>query len=180
MLTVVICIYIILILPLFINLNIRYSENTKLLEYKIKLFSFITILFGYVELIDEAVAIHINNKKAVLIFYNDLFSIRKKFKPLKDYHIFKLNTTISLGILDDEVRKINFAIMYSFIFNAVGQCFSQIKPYLSLKSNLMLYEKENMFMFTIKTIFVFNFLMVVISLIKIFLEKIIYAVKSRT
>ncbi len=151
-----------------------------MLEYQIKLFGFIKIIYGYIELIDEAIAIHINNKKAILIFYKDIFSMRKKFKPLRDYHVFKLNTAISLGVLDDEVQRLNFAIMYNFIFNIIGQCTSQIKPYLSLKSNIILYEKENIFMFRVRSTFVFNILMVLISLIKIFLEKIIYAVKSRT
>lgn len=180
MLAVVVIIYAILIFPIFININVRYSKNINMLEYQIKLFSFITIIYGYIELIDEAIAIHINNKKAVLIFYKDIFSIRKKFKPLRDYHIFKFNTAISLGILDNETEKINFALIYNFIFNIIGQCTNQIKPYLSLKSSIMLYEKEDVFMFKVRSTFVFNVLMVLISLIKIFLEKIIYAIKSRT
>ncbi len=180
MLTIVVVLYIFLIFPIFTNINVRYSKNVNMLEYQIKLFSFITILFGYIELIDEAIVIHINNKKAVLIFYKDLFSIRKKFKPLRDYHIFKLNTNIKFGYLGDGIEKINFFIIYNFIFNMIGQWVGEIKPYLSLKSNIMLCEKENTFIFRVRSVFVFNMLMVLISLIKIFLEKIIYAVKSRT
>ncbi len=180
MLAVVVIVYAILIFPLFININIQYTKGTKILEYNIKLFSFIRVLFGYIELIDEGIIIHINNKKAILIFYNNLFSMRKKFKPLKDYHIFRFNTNISIGILDDEVQKLKLVFMYNYIFNVVGQCASQIKPYLSLKSKICLYENKDLLTFTVKTTFVLNILMILISIIKIILEKMIYAIKNRT
>ncbi len=179
-LAIVIITYIFLIFPIFVNIKVKYLKSAKMLEYKIKLFSFITLFFGYVELIDEGIAIHVNDKKAILIFYKDIFSMRKRFKPLKDYHIFRLNANASIGLLDDEVQRLNFIIIYNFIFNIIGQCANQIKPYLKLKSNIALYEKEDLFSFVIKTTIVLNMLMILISLIKIVLEKIIYAIKSRT
>ena len=148
--------------------------------YKIKLFGFIKFLFGYVECIDEGIVVHINNKRAILIFYKDIFSMRKKFKPLKDYHIFRLNADISIGFLDDEVQKINFAIIYNIIFNELAQFFTQIKPYLRLNSNLSLYEQENILRLKIKISFVFNILMAIFSLIKIVLEKVVYAIKLKS
>ena len=173
MLAIIIIVYIVLIFPLFININVKYLKNINNLEYQIKLFKFITIFFGYIELIDEGIAIHVNNKKAILIFYKDIFSMRKKFKPLKDYHIFKLNTAILIGGLNNKEEKLGFCMMYSFISNIIGQYFSQIKPYLTLKSNISFYDNKDMFMLRVRTTFVFNLLMVLISFIKIILEKII-------
>ncbi len=180
MLAVIIILYIILIFPIFININLKYSADDKMLEYEIKLFSVLTIFYGYIEFIDEGIVIHLNNKKAILIFYKDIVSVRKKFEPLKDYHIFKLNTTIYMGVLNDEELRLNFAMMYNLIFNIIGQCANQIKPYLSLKSNICIYKKENLLILRVRTTFVFNVLMVVISLVKIFGEKIIYAIKCKT
>lgn len=180
MLAVVIIVYVFLIFPIFLNINVKYSKNEKLLEYKIKMFNFITILFGNIELIDEGIAIHINNKKAILIFYKDIFSMRKKFKPLKDYHIFKFNTSISIGINENEMQTLNFIFLYNYIFNIVGQITNQIKPYLTLKSKINLFNKEDFLILLLKTTFVFNIFMVLISLIKIILEKIVYAIKTKS
>ena len=179
MLELVVVLYILLIFPIFININLKYSAEKQILEFNVKLFKFIKIFDGYVEIIDEGIIIHLNKRKAILIFYKDIVSVRKKFEPLKDYHIFKLNTTIKMGILNDEDLKLNLAIIYNIIFNIIGQCVGQIKPYISLRNNVLIYEKENVLLLNVKATFVFNILMVIISFIKIFGEKIIYAIKCK-
>ncbi len=176
----IVTIYIVLIFPIFLSINLEYSQNIKLLRYQIKLFGLLSIFGGYVELVEDGIVIHLSKRKAVLIFYKDLVSMRKKFEPLKDYHIFKLKTDVYIGLLDYEAEKINFATLYTIFFNIIGQYASQYKSYVTLNNNIYLFEKDNFVKFIINTTFVFNILMIIISIIKIILEKIIYAIKIRS
>lgn len=179
MLTATIILYILIILPLFIRVEGFFDKESKKVQYKIKLFRFITILFGYVELIDEGIVIHVNNIKAFIIYYKEIISLRKKFKPLKDYHIYRLNSSINLGSKNNYVKVYAFSIVYNSIANAVGFAINVVKPYLKIKNDINVYQNKNILNINFSFVIVLNILMIILSFIKILLEKMIYAIKKQ-
>lgn len=178
-LTIIVIIYIFLIFPVFVRIEGVFDNDTKKLKYKIKLFKYITVLFGYVELIDVGIAVHVNNLKAFIIYYKDIFSIRKKFKPLKDYHIYRLNSVVNLGSENNYENVICISIIYNAFVNIMGYTLNIIKPYVKVKNDINIYKKESVFNVNFNFVVVFNVLMVILSIAKIYTEKIIYALKKQ-
>ena len=179
MLTAIVIIYIILIFPLFIRFEGVLDTESKHLKYKIKLFKYITILFGYAEIINEGIAIHVNNIKAFIIYYKDAFTIRNKIKPLKDYHLYRLNSNISIGSVNNYDKVLSFSILYSAMVNCIGYSLKTIKPYVKLKNDIYVYKDKNAFNLKFDFVILLNILMIVLSFVKIILEKIIYAIKKQ-
>ena len=90
-LATIITIYSILIFPILLNGNLSFNKNYKVINYNVKLFGFLKVLYGYFELDNEGIIVHLTKSKAILITFKDILSLRKKIKPLKDYHLFKFN-----------------------------------------------------------------------------------------
>lgn len=177
MLTIIVIFYVVIIFPLFINIKFNLIEDVSNINYKLKLY-FIPILFGKVEFIKEGIAFHINNKKVIILEFNKIFTIRKKFKPLKDYHIIKFNSSVALGDINYKTNLIYISLIISYFTNYFGTLIKQIKPHFNLKNNIYLFEDKNIFELRMKGVIVLNLLMILISVIKIVMEKIIYAIKN--
>ena len=179
-LVIVNIVFIILIFPIFVNINLYINIENKKLEYKIQLFKFITILFGYAEIVKEGFAIHINNVKAVIIKYKSLISIRKNVKPLKDYHILKFYSTLEISEPnEDNLKIISIVLLIKSITDIVASNLTYFKPYLTIKNNVNIVNKNNIFNLNAKAHVILNLLMIILSLIKIFTEKLFYAIKKR-
>ena len=97
---------------------------------------------------------------------------------VKDYHLLKFNSILNLGI-NENLLRLDVATFYSTITYFLGEHLRVIKPYFDLKNTLNLHEDSNELNFTCSTELVFNLLMVIMSAIKIIVEKFIYAIKSR-
>ncbi len=177
MLTIIIIIYSLLIFPIFVNGKLSINNEQKRINYSVNLGVF-KLLYGYFELDKEGIIIHLTRRKAVLIRFSDLLSIRKKFKPLKDYHLLKYNSTLDLGISGSEIS-IEFLILYSFITQIIGEIINVNKPYFEVYNTLNIYEDSKISNYRLKINLVFNLLMVIIRVFRIIVEKIIYAIKSR-
>ncbi len=179
MLIAIVIIFSLLIFPIFIRFEGEIDKKTQNLRYRVKLFKILPILFGYAEIIDEGIAVHVNNIKAFIIYYKDFFSIRKKIEPLKDYHFYKFNSTIYIGSKDNYDLVLTISIIYNAIINLIGFAFTNVKPYLKIKNDINLYNDKNEFILNVNFVIVLNLLMIALSFIKIILEKFIYAVKKQ-
>ncbi len=179
MLLAVIITFSVLIFPIFLNGKLSLSKENKELKYSVKIFWLFKVLYGYFELDKEGIIIHLNKRKAILIEYNRLLSIRKKFKPLKDYHLLRFNSTLNIGISENELI-IDITTFYSIITEILGEYFRFNKPYFKIQNTMNIYEGANMLNLYFSAELVLNLLMVIISAFKIFMEKFIYAIKSRT
>ena len=172
MLIVTVIISIIIIFPIFINIKINFDSS-------IKKIYFIKILYGYIEKDTEGIIIHLNKRKAILIFYKDLFSMKDKAKPLKDYHLINFCSEISVGINNDIVKALELGYIYNYIMFYIRWLTFNKKPYFNLDTKVNIYEEKNLFIYKCKSTVLLNLLMIIISLIKIFVEKIYYAIRNR-
>jgi len=105
--------------------------------------------------------------------------IRKKFKPLKDYHFIKFNSILELGGKNDLINAISAGFIHNYIFNYLEWFFYHKKPYVDLKYKTIIIKDTNKLNYYCNLTVIFNLLMVVISLIKILMEKIIYAIRNK-
>lgn len=162
---------------MFINIDIKFEKNHGL-KYSIKIF-FIKILYGKIEKQPEGIVIHLNKKKAILIFYKDIFGMKEKAKPLKDYHLINLNCQLDLGIKNNLIAATEIVFLYNYTTELIKWLTFNKKPYFSLQSKVNIYENKDIFNYSLKCTILLNLLMILISLIKIFVEKIYYAFRNR-
>ncbi len=151
----------------------------KKLFFSIKLFKVFKIFSGYAELKKDGIFIHLTHKKAILIPYSSLTGMKKKIKPLKDYHIIKWEFEADLGFATKTVLALETAFFVNYITSFINWLTSNIKPYLIIKNNVNVYESQNVFKMYFYGTILLNLLMIILSLIKIVLEKIIYALSTR-
>lgn len=166
-----------LIFPIFLKINIIFNDKQKLM-YNIKLFSLVKVIGGEIGLLKEGIVIHLTKRKAIIIEYKDIVSIRKKFEPVKDFHFISFNSNIKIGD-NNFLLLIKLAYSYMFFINIIERIIKINKPYLDLDNSITIYENKDVFEMFCKINLVFNILVILISLIKIFMEKKIYAIKRR-
>ena len=108
-----------------------------------------------------------------------MLGLGKKIKPLRDYHIVKVNSFLNLGCYDNAILITFSAFILSFVNNVVFEIIHQLKPYVNVKNDICIFEKKEVFELYADFLILFNLLMVVISFIKIILGRIYYAITSR-
>ena len=177
-LTAIILIFSILIFTIFIYIDIKFDKDYGKIQYKIKVF-FIKILYGYIEKASDGIIIHLNRRKAVLIYYKNLFGMKEKVKPLKDYHLIKFYSELNIGVRDNFLLSFEIGYFYNFISEIISWITYHKKPYFKLSNYVNVYENKNIFKYECDSTVVFNLLMVTISLIKILVGKIYYAIRNR-
>ncbi len=175
----VILTYVLLIFPIFIRFNVAYSNEVSKVFYKVKLFNFIVLFYGYVEKIDEGIAIHLNKRKAIIITNDKIFDVGNKIKPLKDYHVIKFNAQIDLGSKENVIAPLSLAYVINFVAQYFEWFLENSKPYVKYNKVINVYEDEELFLLKTNATFVLNLLMITISIIKILVEKTFYAIKNR-
>ena len=178
MLTVIISLVSCLIFPIFLKINIRFDKEQKLI-YNIKLFNFIKVIGGNVGLLKEGIIIHLTKRKATIIEYKDIISLRKKFEPVKDFHFINFYSNIKIGASNNFLTLTKLGYFYLIFVNIFEGIIKIYKPYLDLYNYISIYEDKDLLEVICKLNLVFNLLVIMISVIKIFMEKRIYAIKRR-
>ena len=178
MLIAFIIIYILLILPLFIRFRIGYFNENKKLYFTVYLFSFIKLLYGYIEKIDNGLAIHINGKKTFIFNFNNIFSMKSKVKPLMDYHIKRFYSVIEIGG-EKLFNNLAFSFFYNYINERLIWLLKCKKNYIKVQNDLNIIEDENIFSVYMEFTVILNILMILLSFIKILMGKIINGISKR-
>ncbi len=173
-----IVIFIVLIFPLFLSIKTVYCFKQKKLFFGVYLFS-IKILGGYVELVADGIAIHVTKKKAFLILYKNLIKMRVSVKPLQDYHFIKFKVYTDIGIKQNILPILSCVFFFDYVWQSATFFLKTQKTYITFENNINVYEGEPRFNVYIDTTILLNVLMIMISLIKIFVEKIVYGISKR-
>ena len=72
-LVVVISVVLVLIFPIFLKINIKFSKEQKLI-YNIKVFNLIKVIGGKIGVLKEGIIIHLTRSRATIIEYKDIVS----------------------------------------------------------------------------------------------------------
>ncbi len=173
----VLIIYTFLIFPIFLSVNCNYLEENKTLYFKFKLFK-IRIFYGAIRVISQGVAIQIYRKRTIIVPFNKLVSVREKVEPLKDYHFIKFTSDIEIGNQENPLSAILIACSVNTFYNYLHWYLSCIKPYVKINNNVKVHTDKNVLKLKFNLTVIFNLLMIVLSLIKILVGKLNYAIKK--
>lgn len=178
MLTIIIAFFTVLIFPIFLNIYAIVDYNEKKLYINCVFFDLIKIIGGYVNIVKEGILFHYSNKKAFLINYKSFFNMHNNVKPFLDYHFLSINTLTEIKTINlMNVAKYSFLIEYLNWF--LGRHLSIKKPQLNYINSIRIYQENGKSYSYIKTDTVLNLLMVFISIIKMFMEKLFNEHKKR-
>ena len=104
--------------PIVQEFNVFGDLRTKKLAFSLYLFGFIKLVGGYVSSYRGGVAVHISEKKAILLPYTGMNEERKKFKIFRSFRLISLEATAETG---------------ADYFAGAGLVFAALKGYLHLK-----------------------------------------------
>ncbi len=178
MLIAIICLYIILIFPIFLSVNTLYYDENKHLYFSINIFG-IKIISGYAEFIKSGIVLHYSKFKAKIFLYKNIFNTKKNVKPLMDYHIIKSNLFFDIGNKDNLVNTTLAVFLLNYFLNKIEWFLINKKPYIEFNHQINLYEETKINNFVSNNTIIFNLLMILISAIKMIMEKIINVIKNR-
>lgn len=143
----------------------------------LKIFSKIKILSGYIQFIKDGIAIHLTEKKAIIIPYLIKFDLQKTYKLAKEYNVTSFCSIIEYGNFD-LIKNTKVAIVHNSINNLICPIIHDRKQYLKIKNDLVLYNTNTKPKITIKFVLLFNLVSIISTLIKIILEKISWIEKT--
>ena len=168
----------IIICPIFLSIYGCYVYQDNKVYFLINIFGKIKIIGGYLQILSDGVFVHYSNRKAFLIDRKKLLGLKKKFKPLKDYHILFWSSNLELGnksLLEIYV----LAHSLNYLYETTRWVLRERKPYIKIENSIDLYENKEFINIYLKSKAVLNILMLLISVIKILVEKVIYVAKNR-
>ena len=105
--------------------------------------------------------------------------MRKKIKPLKDYHVIRFDIKLVFGVNESLIIPISISFVIRYLLQFIEWFLYNKKPYVKINTDISIYEDKDIAELNAKATAVFNLMMVVISLIKIGVEKVFYAIKNR-
>lgn len=178
MLTLFICICV-LIFPLNLGINAAFLKEEKKAFFGIYLFGVIKIVGGYAEKITEGFAVHLSDKKVVIINYKAMLGAKDRIKPFMDYHFTKIKIVIESGSENNLITPVSIAFISEYIMSFIERYYSFKKPYLVIDCGFNVYDGKNKLNLFIRLNVVFNLIMIISSIIKIITEKTIYAIRQR-
>lgn len=161
-----------LFLPIILDLGIVFPLKAKKGYFSIKLFNFIPIFSGYLELLKDGLCIHISKRKAKILPYKNLLRINNTLKPIKDFQIIYFNCCIDYGLKENVFLPLYLGYVSCLIGNVIGKALSERKQYLTYNSNVNVYNLD-VFNVYIKSKILFNLLLVILEILRFLLEKII-------
>lgn len=83
--------------PIVQEFNVFGDLNEKKLTFSLYLFGFIKLVGGYVSAYRGGIAVHISEKKAILLPYSGMNEERKKFKIFRSFRLISLETSAETG-----------------------------------------------------------------------------------
>lgn len=179
MLTATILSIIIIFFPLYISVNCFFSKELEKTFFSIYLFGTIRILSGYAQIVNDGIAFHISKNKVYIFEYKNFFDVKNSVKPLHDYHLINFNSLIEIGSSNHLLDSMSASFILNYFNNIIIWFFANKKPYLKINNDINVYEGKNILNIYLKTGVMLNVLMIILSIIKICVEKIINGIKQR-
>lgn len=88
---------VLLFFPIYIKTDMHYDMNGRKFGFYISAYGVIKLLGGYIATYQGGLAVHVSDKKAILIPYSDLNNERKRFSVIRTFRLKTLNLTVETG-----------------------------------------------------------------------------------
>lgn len=169
---VVVGVIVFLIFPIFLKLEFFYDKDKLKVYFAFKLYGFLKIFGGYIEIIKEGLAVHVSKSKAIIIPIQ-IFEIKNQFSLSKDYKIVSIYILSEIGVTGENVLPFFLVGMENVFFKIFFPVFSTLKTGVKLKNDILVYENENLLKISAQINVAFNVIILIITFIKILLRKIL-------
>ena len=106
---------ILLFFPIYVKTDVHYDMNGRKLAFSLSLYKVLRVFGGYIATYPGGLAMHISEKKAILIPYRDLDSKRKRFSVIRAFRLKELNITVETGaeyLLPVSIFQVLFRIFF--------------------------------------------------------------------
>ena len=156
--------------PIFVNADSYLDVRENKAWFSLGIFG-LRLLGGYAELKKDGVAVHFTKKFAVLIRYDKMADTRKKFEVTKGFQLYRFRQVLETGGSESPYG----ALLAGGLKAASAAAFSVLNtkhPFLVLKSSTVLTE-EPCLKLSVRTVTVFNGLILAVAFSKKILEAII-------
>lgn len=94
---VLVALTVLLFIPIFLETDAHYDMNRRKFTFAVYLYKFIKLIGGYASTYQGGIALHVSEKKAILIPYAQMNNERKKFSFLKTFRLRSLILTTETG-----------------------------------------------------------------------------------
>ena len=134
-----------LFFPIFISGNLHLDFKRKKYAFCLKLYEKIRIFGGYATLYGDGIALHVSDKRAILMPYKELNSKRKKFSFVKTFKLVSTKTNFEVpleGGIPLNLFLFIFDIAKQFDYR-LNKCDFQV--WISEKDNLKISAKCTLF-----------------------------------
>ncbi|MBQ7323500.1 MAG: hypothetical protein IJW96_02940 [Clostridia bacterium] len=88
---------ILLFFPIYLATNVYYDMNGRKCAFSIRAYDFIPIIGGYIATYKGGLALHVSEKKAILLPYKSMNKEREKFSVVQSFSLKTLIVTIETG-----------------------------------------------------------------------------------
>lgn len=172
--------FFIIFFPITLKVDFLYfstdSLNDKKIYFSFFLYGFLKILSGYAIFEKKCIAIHVNNKRAILIYSSDLLDTGTKYKKLKNFEVYEIKSMIEIGnnASDEELGAV---IILKNIVLQLEVLYKNKKDFAKLKNDFVINEQTEGVNIFLSAKVVFNCFVLLTALIKKILEN-FYAKKQ--
>ncbi len=163
--------------PLFLYIDIYLDVRENRAWFVLSFYKYFRVLGGYGEVRQDGLAFHITKKFAVLLPYEKMADTRKKFEVTKGFQLYRFHQLLETGGADSV-----YGVMLAAAIQATGGAvFSVLRtrhPFLSLKNGTVLTETTQLKL-TLRTVAVFNGLVMTVAISKKILEAILNWIRKK-
>lgn len=173
-------IFFVIFCPITLKLKSVYfsceEKTDKKIFFSICLYNLIKVFSGYITLEKKCVAIHLTNKKAILIYPSDLLDTGAKYKKLKNFEVYEIKNVIEIGNNVEE-EQLYFVFLVKNIVLQLGIYYKNKKDFAFFRNDFILNEQTEGVNIFLATKVVFNLFAILVVLFKKILEN-LYAKKQ--
>ena len=163
---------IILIFPIPLTINLYYDKEYKKIYSVFTVFKRLRLLGGYISIKKDGLFYHISKNKALHFPYK-LPDFNKTFKLFNEFKLESIKFVFEIGEYD-LFKPFMIANGVNILCNTLSQILSVKKSNFKLNNITVLYQDLNVFKIACNVTLVFNAVAIIITIIKYFLEKIVW------
>ena len=166
------------ILPVFIRFDLLFDKNIKKLFISCYFFGFIKILSGYFTLEEQYIALHLSEKKAVLLEPYDVFKKGKSYKAFKGFEIYSVKFCLETGENISEMM-VKILVSYKLIADYLFSYYLYKKNFATTRNEIIINEQTDIVRLISSIKAIFNIHVIITMIIKKIMEKISNAKKRK-
>ena len=163
---------VILFFPIYLETDAHYDMNRKKFAFAVYFYKVIPIIGGYAATYPGGIALHVSQKKAILVPYKQLNSERKRFSIMKTFRLKEFNLTTESGAEYLFITAAAHAFLRTAFFIQGGE-----KEYI--ENNLWLTDGDQL-RISLNCLLYFNLFILLKSFLKFCKEKIRILCRKKT